>query len=158
MDALGGDVMVLLAPVTSNKLAESIGCDFRCCVCGEVLPYHPVFCVDHDCPSCGSSVWCFQREHGDGVVLEVLPGRTPALEDIDRLTQTLLHSHNVPHVTVDLSALDIVNSALVAMLVLLNKRIRAAGGTLQLCELTPVVREIFYRFKLDTFFDIVELV
>jgi anti-anti-sigma factor len=150
--------MVFLAPVATTEPAERNEFDFCCCVCGEVLPYHPVFCVDHDCPSCGSSVWCFQREHFDEVVLEVLPGRAPALEDINRLTQTLLKSHNVPHVTVDLSALDIVNSALVAMLVLLNKRVRAAGGTLQLCGLNPVVHEIFCRFKLDTLFDIAELV
>ena len=148
--------MSLFAPLAVIESAESNGCDFRCCVCGNILPYHPVFSVDHECPDCGSSVWCFQRDHSDEVVLEVLPGRTPALEDIDRLTQRLLQARGVPHVTIDLSALDIVNSALVAMLVLLNKRIRAAGGTLRLCELGPVVREIFYRFKLDTLFDIVE--
>lgn len=148
--------MVLLAPIATSELAESNVCGFHCCVCGEALPYHPVFCVDRNCPNCGSSVWCFQRNHCDDVILEVLPGRTPALEDIDRLTHSLLQSHSAPHVTVDLSALDIINSALVAMLVLLNKRIRAAGGSLQLCELSPVVREIFCRFKLDTLFEIVE--
>jgi anti-anti-sigma factor len=146
--------MSLLAP--EIDVVECNAGDLRCCVCGAVLPYHPVFSVDHDCPACGSSIWCFQRDNGDEVILEVLPERTPALEDIDRLLQSLLRSRDVPHVTIDLSALDIVNSALVAMLVLMNKRIRAAGGTLRLCELTPVVLEIFRRFKLHTLFDIVD--
>ena len=148
--------MSILAPAVMNEAAEINGCDFRCCVCGHILPYHPVFSVDHECPDCGSPGWCFQRDHSGEVSLEVLPGRSPALEDIDRLTRSLLRSRDAPHVTMDLSALDIINSALVAMLVLLNKRIRAAGGTFQLSGLGPVVREIFYRFKLDTLFDIAE--
>lgn len=148
--------MSLLVPAVNADVAEINGCDFRCCVCGHFLPYHPVFSLDHECPECGASIWCFQRENGHEVILEVLPGRTPALEDIDRLLQSLLQSRDVPCVMIDLSALEIVNSALVAMLVLMNKRIRAAGGTLRLCELSPVVLEIFRRFKLHTLFDIVE--
>jgi len=139
-----------------ESVIECDACDFRCCVCGAVLPYHPIFSIDRDCPACGASIWCFQRDKGDEVILEVLPERTPALEDIDRLVRSLMRSRDVPRVTIDLSSLDIVNSALVAMLVLMNKRIRAAGGTLRLCELTPIVLEIFRRFKLHTLFEIVE--
>ena len=150
--------MTPLALESSNELSQQSGngSDLRCCVCGLVLPYHPVFCVEHDCPDCGSTVWCFQRDNGDEVILEVLPGRTPTSGDIDRLLHSLRSSHDVMHVTVDLSALDIISSGLVAMLVLLNKRIRAEGGTLRLCDLSPVVIEIFRRFKLHTLFDIVE--
>lgn len=146
--------MSVLAPEVDE--AESGVSEFRCCVCGHVLPFHPVFSVDHDCPECGSAIWCFQRDNGDEVILEVLPGRTPALEDIDRLLYSLLGSRHVLHVTIDLSALEIVNSALVAMLVLMNKRIHAAGGTLRLSDLSPVVLDIFRRFKLHTLFEIVE--
>jgi len=162
--------MILRAPEATTEATteamteadEGIGYDYRCCVCGEVLPYHPAFCVEHDCPHCGASLWCFQRNQiqpiglDASIVLEALPGRTPALEDIDRLTRALLASHHELHVTIELSALEIVNSALVAMLVLLNKRLRAAGGSLRLCGLTPVVREIFSRFKLNTLFEIVD--
>ncbi len=148
--------MVLHAPEATLAIEEGNGSDFRCCVCGEVLPYHPAFCVDPDCPHCGSALWCFQRDHSDSIILEVLAGRTPSLDDIDCLTRTLFRSYHEPQVTVDLSALDIVNSALVAMLVLLNKRLRAAGGTLRLCGLNPVIREIFSRFKLNTLFEIEE--
>lgn len=42
------------------------------------------------------------------------------------------------------------------MLVLLNKRIRVVGGSLRLCDLSPVVWDIFRRFKLDTLFEITE--
>jgi anti-anti-sigma factor len=146
--------MSVLAP--EPDVAESSVSEFRCCVCGHALPFHPVFSVDHDCPECGSSIWCFQRDNDDEIILEVLPGRTPALEDIDRLLHSLLGSRQPVHVTIDLSALEIVNSALVAMLVLMNKRIRSAGGTLCLSDLSPVVLDIFRRFKLHTLFDIVD--
>ena len=151
--------MSLLTPTVVNDLGESNGFDspYRCCVCGHVLPFHPAFSTDAACPECASLLWCCQRDSAHEVVLEVLPGRTPTVEDIERLNQALLSSGEVPHVIADLSALDLISSALVAMLVLLNKRIRAAKGTLQLCGLNEVVREVFDRFKLNSIFEIVEL-
>ena len=151
--------MSLLIPAAVNDVGESNGFDspYRCCVCGHVLPYHPAFSVDVACPECDSLLWCVQRDHTGEVVLEVLPGRTPSVEDIESLSHALLSGDIVPHVIVDLSAFDLINSALVAMLVLLNKRIHAAAGTLQLSGLNEVVREVFFRFKLDSLFEIVEL-
>lgn len=128
----------------------------RCCVCGHLLPYHPVFCDDHECPQCGSTIWCFQRRNGSEPILEVLPGRTPTTEELDRLVRALSQQGPAIRVTIDLSSLDIISSGLVAMLVLLNKRIRVLGGSLRLCDLSPVVWDIFRRFKLDTLFEITE--
>jgi anti-sigma B factor antagonist len=54
----------------------------------------------------------------------------------------------------DLSALDFVTTSVVARLVSLNKRLRAIGGRLVLCELTPIVREAFHRFRLDSILEI----
>jgi anti-anti-sigma regulatory factor len=151
--------MSLAVPTAVNDLGEANGYDspYRCCVCGHVLPFHPAFSLDSACPACDGLLWCCQRNGGGEVMLEVVPGRTPSVEDIDNLSHALLSRDLVPHVIVDLSALDIVSSALVAMLVLLNKRLHAASGTLQLCGLSEVVREIFYRFKLDSLFEIIQL-
>jgi len=151
--------MSLLVSTAVNHMGECNEFDspYRCCVCGHVLPYHPAFSADDACLECGSLLWCVQRDNGGEVPLEVLPGRTPSVEDIASLCHSLLARDVVPHVIVDLSALDVINSALVAMLVLLNKRLHAAAGTLQLTGLSEVVREVFFRFKLDSLFDIVEL-
>jgi anti-anti-sigma factor len=151
--------MSLLLPAAVNEVGERNGFDspYHCCVCGHVLPYHPTFSSDAACPECDSLLWCVQRDNGSEVILEVVPGRTPAVEDIESLSHSLLSRDIVPHVIVDLSGLDLISSALVAMLVLLNKRIHAAAGTLQLCGLNDVVREVFFRFKLDSLFEIVEL-
>ncbi len=151
--------MSLLMPTAVNDLGESNGFDspYRCCLCGRVLPYHPAFSVDVACPECDSLLWCVRRDSVGEVVLEVVPGRTPSVEDIELLSHALLSGDIVPHVIVDLSGLDLINSALVAMLVLLNKRIHAAAGTLKLSGLSELVREIFFRFKLDSLFEIVEL-
>ena len=151
--------MSLLMPTAVNNLGERNGFDspYRCCVCGHVLPYHPAFSVDVACPECDSLLWCVRRDSVGEVVLEVVPGRTPSVEDIELLSHALLSGDIVPHVVVDLSGLDLINSALVAMLVLLNKRIHAAAGTLKLSGLNEVVREVLFRFKLDTLFEIVEL-
>jgi len=151
--------MVMLTPPAVNEVGERNGFDspYRCCVCGHVLPFHPAFSAEAACPDCGSLLWCVQRDNGSEVILEVVPGRTPAVEDIESLSHALLSRDIVPHVIVDLSGLDLISSALVAMLVLLNKRIHAAAGTLQLCGLNDVVREVFFRFKLDSLFEIVEL-
>lgn len=150
--------MALTFPAEVNDSRETNGYEspYRCCVCHRVLPVHPAFSSDPACSECDALLWCCQRD-GDGeVVLEVVPGRTPTVEDIQSLSHSLLARDIVPHVVVDLSALDVVSSALVAMLVLLNKRIRAAAGTLQLSGLNEVVREVFHRFKLDSLFDIIE--
>ncbi|NLF67978.1 MAG: STAS domain-containing protein [Candidatus Anammoximicrobium sp.] len=150
--------MSLLASAAVNDVGESHGFDspYRCCLCGHVLPYHPAFTADVNCPKCGSLLWCVRRDNGSEVVLEVVPGRTPSVEEIESLSRVLRTDEIVPRVIVDLSGLDLINSALVAMLVLLNKRIHAAAGTLRLSGLNEVVREIFFRFKLDSLFEIVE--
>lgn len=149
--------LLLLPSVNQSDASHGFDSAYLCCVCGQVLAFHPAFSADEVCPECDSLLWCFRRNRPNEVFLEALPHRTPSVEDINRLTQTLLSSDDPPHVIVDLSGLDLITSALVAMLVLLNKRIRAAQGTLQLCGLNEVVREVFYRFKLDGIFEIVEL-
>jgi anti-anti-sigma factor len=126
---------------------------YQCAVCGTALPYHPVFFEDH-CPKCGFLLWCYRRSQNGFVILEVIPGRTPELEDLDRMVCSLLQSSSIQRVVLDLSALDFVTTSLVARLVSLNKRIRAAGGRLVLCELTPIVCEAFRRFRLDTILEI----
>lgn len=128
---------------------------YLCPVCNLALSYHPVF-LDEHCTECGLLLWCYRREREGVVILEAIPGRTPAVEDIDRLAESLSQGGPLDRVVLNLSALDIVNTSLVARLLSLNKRIRAAGGTLWLCEPCPLVREIFRRFRLDSILPILD--
>jgi len=111
---------------------------------------------DVPCTECGYGVWCRKKTDDGVVVLHVLPHRTPDHADIERLAEALASSAGVPRVVVELSDLDVVSSSLIARLVALNKRVRAAKGRLILCGLHPFVREAFFDSSLNRVFDIVD--
>jgi anti-anti-sigma factor len=91
----------------------------------------------------------------DGVsVLLILPDRTPDYPDVRRLVQALARGTGVPRVAVDLSCMDHIRSGLMAQLILLKKQVQAVHGKLALCELSPLVREVFRRTCIDTLFEI----
>jgi len=83
-----------------------------------------------------------------------VPDITPELEHIDRLCEKLGRSGDIQRVIVDLSALDVTNTAMAARLVALNKRIKSAGGKLILCGLNRIVLDTFHGCRLDKVFEI----
>lgn len=102
-------------------------------------------------------MWCRKRMVGDAVVLQAIAGRTPEHAHVIRLCESLVACGGSPRVIVDLSELEIVNSAFVARLVSLNKRIRAAKGKLVLCGMHHIlVWDAFFGSNLHTVFDISE--
>jgi len=91
----------------------------------------------------------------DGVViLHIVPEVTPEHADVERLCEQLVSSDDAPRVVFDLSDLDLINSALTARLIAVNKRVRAANGKLVLCGLCPIVLETFRGSRLDRVFSI----
>jgi stage II sporulation protein AA (anti-sigma F factor antagonist) len=88
--------------------------------------------------------------------LVVLPHRTPEPWDVQQVLDGLIRNNAAPHVVVDLSQLDTVDSSFVARLVTMNKHIRSSGGRFVLCGLSPVVREVFEHLRLDKAFEIRE--
>jgi anti-anti-sigma factor len=88
------------------------------------------------------------------MVLEVLPRRTPEPWDVEQLVESLVQQRAATRVVVDLRLLDVVDSAFVARLLAMHKRIRASGGHLVLCGLCPVVREMFQHLRLEKAFEI----
>jgi anti-sigma B factor antagonist len=50
------------------------------------------------------------------------------------------------------SNVEYMSSAVLGMLVTLNKKIKAAGGKLVLCNIDPQIREVFEITKLDKLF------
>jgi hypothetical protein len=116
---------------------------------------------DAPCTECGFVLWCRKRVIEGLVLLEALPGRTPGLWDVEQVAEAVLHGGDVggpavEGVVFNLGLLDFVSTSLVARLVTLNKRVRSAGSRLVLCELRPIVREVFNRFRLYTAFKIVD--
>lgn len=99
-------------------------------------------------------MWCCKKTVDGIVILCVVPGITPDLEQIDRLCETLKSSDGSPRVIVDLSAIDVANTALAARLVALHKRIVSANGKLVLCGLNRVMRDTFYGCRLNRILDI----
>jgi anti-sigma B factor antagonist len=83
-----------------------------------------------------------------------MPDRRPEYQDIQDLCQSLLRSDRVPRVVVNLSELDMNDSAFLARLITLKKAMHSARGKLVLYGLRPFMREIFTYTRLDKFFDI----
>jgi len=83
-----------------------------------------------------------------------MPGRTPEHVELEQVAEKLLGSESPLRVVVDLSDLDFISSALMARLVALNKRIRAADGRFILCGMHPVVWDAFHDSTLHRVFEI----
>ena len=142
--------------ITSEKIEKSV---CRCPVCNATMAIEPLPPPPHDapCPACGYPLWCRERMVDDAVVLDVICGRTPEQTDVMRLAKSLVGRGGIPRVIVDLSELKFANSAFVARLVDLNKRIRAAKGKLVLYGMDHLlVWDAFYSTNLYKIFDISE--
>lgn len=128
---------------------------YRCPICGNSVPYEPALPrFDAPCSECGYHLWCRERTPGDDVTeLEVLPQRTPEPWDVDQLVKALVARNAHRHVVVNLSRLDMIDSAFVARLVSLNKLVHAAGGRFVLQGLCPLIQETFAHLRLDQAFE-----
>ncbi len=130
------------------------GAWLQCPVCGKALPYEPsIPRFDAPCSGCGCLVWCRRRVTNGETILEVLPDRLPEPWEVEQVADALVREA-AARVVVDLHRLDSLESAFVARLVSLNKRVRSAGRQLVLRGLSPVVREMFGHLRLDKAFDI----
>jgi anti-anti-sigma factor len=130
---------------------------YQCPVCGHGLTHEPpVPRFDAPCSECGYHIWCRRRVSSGDTVLEVLPGRTPEPWDVEQVIDSLIRQGAAARVVVDLRRLDLVDSAFVARLLAMHKRLRALGGHLVLSGLCPVVREMFEHLRLEKAFEISE--
>ncbi len=128
---------------------------YYCPVCGAELTAEaepPRY--DAPCHVCRSLLWCRKRMINGIVTLDVIPGRTPEHAEVIRLAESLARSGRVPRVLVDLSRFELLSSAFVSRLVMLNKGVRRANGRLVLCGLRRFVRDTFVRTRLDTIIEV----
>jgi anti-anti-sigma factor len=87
------------------------------------------------------------------VILNLLADLDLENADLDRLAELLIRSDPAPHIVLNLSNVEFVSSTFLGRLLAMQKRINAAKGTLVLCGMNTVVREIFEVTKLETFFN-----
>jgi anti-sigma B factor antagonist len=76
------------------------------------------------------------------------------VEEIGRQLTALIDTREHPHLTVDLSTIDLLTSMALAKLISLNGRLRARGGQLTLINPKPVVREVFTITQLTRILDV----
>jgi len=128
---------------------------YECPVCGARLTVDPPL-PPHEapCPACAYPLWCRKRMIGSVVVLDLMRDRTPEHAEMERVADAIVGSGDAPKVVADLSDFDFINSALMARMVALNKRIHAAGGRFILCGMQPIVQTAFEDARLHKVFEI----
>jgi len=125
-----------------------------CSVCGEQVavglatPNGNATCVN-----CGRLVWLRIQEFSDTVIIHVLPGVDPETPDIHRVGESLLQSRSASKIIVNLACLEWIGSAFLNELLQLRTIVHAANRKLTLCELQPLVQEVFQVSKLDSLFE-----
>jgi len=122
---------------------------YHCPTCGHALSYSFVMPAHAICTRCRTPLWCSAVARDGVLVLKVRPGQAPSVADIDKLLEHCEPESSLDRVICDLSDLEAVSSGLIAGLVVLSKRIRAAGGRLIVCGMHGVVRDVFSRLHLD---------
>jgi len=99
-------------------------------------------------------LWCRKTTSGEFTILDVIPGRTPEHGEVLRVAESLARAGRVPRVLVDLSRFDLLSSAFVSRLVMLNKGILRANGRLVLFGLRQFVRDTFVRTRIDSIIEV----
>jgi anti-anti-sigma regulatory factor len=140
------------AHLKKDALEYAVTC---CPNCSCPVPFwQRVTNADPHCPQCGFLLWCRKRTVNDVVVLDATPGRTPGVEDIESLCNSIVWPNHIPRVLVNLGDLEHVTSGFLAGLITLGRYLNNAGGALVLCSLCPLVRTVFHRTHVDTLFAI----
>jgi len=66
----------------------------------------------------------------------------------------LVDSEHCKKLVLNFSSVDFLSSAALGKLITLDKKTRAQGGKLKLCNIRPEIYEVFAITKLNRFFDI----
>ena len=152
---LKSDSLIEKSPMASAPSEKCVELPYHCAVCGVKLAAEAdTLRYDAACRGCRSLLWCRRRTVGDVVVLDVIPGRTPEHGEVVRVAESLVRLGGPPRVVVDLSRFDLISSAFVAALVVLNRATQRAKGKLVLCGMRRFVRDTFVRTKLDTVIEV----
>ena len=99
-----------------------------------------------------------QIVESEGRVTVRFPANTTLSEaNAEAFAQALLAlaaSEERPHLLVDLGGVTMLTSVILAKIIAVNGKVRAAGGRLTLFNPTPVVHQVFKVTRLDTILEV----
>ena len=101
--------------------------------------------------------WLERADVGDVTVARFAVQRLQLEEFIRTIFQQLYGLVDVAHrnrLVLNLGTVEMLTSAAIGKLVMLNRKVQAANGRLALCCLTPTVKEIFDSMRLTDLFHI----
>ena len=75
-------------------------------------------------------------------------------EVADQILAALPNDGSPIRLILDFSEVNLVSSTLLSKLILLQRRVVASNGKLRLCELSPVIQQVFRTANLDRLFSI----
>jgi anti-sigma B factor antagonist len=75
-------------------------------------------------------------------------------EVADQIAAALPNDGSPIRLVVDFSDVNLVSSTLLSKLILLQRRVEASRGKLRLCELSPIIQQVFRTSNLDRLFSI----
>jgi anti-anti-sigma factor len=101
-------------------------------------------------------LWCRKRIINGVVVFDALRSSDVNNEDMLEFYRLTVWPKSIPRVVVNLQQLDYVTSAFLAALLVLQRRLGTAKGSLILCGASPLIRDILARTHLETLFEVVD--
>jgi anti-sigma B factor antagonist len=75
-------------------------------------------------------------------------------EAADQIAAALPNDGSPIRLVIDFSDVSLISSTLLSKLILLQRRVDASKGKLKLCELSPVIQQVFRTSNLDRLFKI----
>jgi len=98
-----------------------------------------------------------RRQEGEITIVEVKERRIFLKTSDEFKTElTELLDEGITQLIIDLSGVNVMNSAGLGVLMLARDKINVRQGKLVICGLHSVMAEIFHRMGFDTFFNITE--
>jgi anti-sigma B factor antagonist len=75
-------------------------------------------------------------------------------EIADQIAEALPNDGSPIRLVVDFSEVSLISSTFLSKLILLQRRIDGSGGKMRLCEMTPMIQQVFRTSNLDRLFKI----
>ena len=125
----------------------------HCSLCGCLLP--PQSRDSGSCSWCGYGLWFRTRTSGSFIIVDLTADMNPEQAAVDNLAELLTQTIRLPRLLLNMKEIDFVTSTFLNRLLVLRRKIQDARGRLLLCNLNPVIQEIFEVNKLGSLFDVV---
>jgi anti-anti-sigma factor len=106
------------------------------------------------CPRCRNLLWFVCRKTEGIAVVTLLPEWVLGNESTHCADEILAAAGGAPRLIVDLSHIPVVTSMVLAVLLILHRRLAATNGAIKICGLTGTTEEVFHVTKLDTILDL----